>query len=74
MDREEIVLQETCFINSEYELMKQCCQYNSQRRLKLSEVNKRLDELLDQTGVSCIRFHYAFLLRVKSSALVRGCY
>ena len=41
----EIVQKEDCFQDKEFELIKQCCEWQMMRRLNLSEVRERLEEM-----------------------------
>lgn len=41
----EIVQKEDCFQDKEFELIKQCCEWQMIRRLNLSQVRERLEEM-----------------------------
>ena len=41
----EIVQKEDCFQDKEFELIKQCCKWQMIRRLNLSQVRERLEEM-----------------------------
>lgn len=41
----EIVQKEDCFQDKEFELIKQCCEWQMMRRLNLSEVRERLEKM-----------------------------
>ena len=51
MDNKEIVPQEKCIVDEEYDLIKKCCESAFQQRPKLSEINKRLKEVLQHVGM-----------------------
>lgn len=45
VDFQEIVQKEDCFQDKEFELIKQCCERQMIRRLNLSDVKERLEEM-----------------------------
>ena len=51
VDNKEIVPQEKCIVDEEYDLIKKCCESAFQQRPKLSEINKRLKEVLHHVGM-----------------------
>lgn len=50
MEGKEIIPCEICFEDKEYELMKQCCEWQFHRRPNLAKVNARLMEMFKYPG------------------------
>ena len=50
LDLKEVVPKELCFESREYELIMQCCEWRSSRRLRLNEVNNTLQDILRLAG------------------------
>ena len=50
LDLKEVVPKELCIESREYELIKQCCEWQSSRRPRLNKVNDTLQDILRLAG------------------------